>query len=68
MMVSKRRSNMDNTIIAYGVFGGALVGALFGLLGSGWVGLGIGAPAGAFLGWFIAAAVLERQKQTQKKK
>jgi hypothetical protein len=57
---------MDSRIIAYGVFGGALVGALFGFMGAGVVGLGTGALAGAFLGWFIAAAVLE--KQTQEKK
>ena len=54
-------------IFGYFIFGGALVGAMFGLI---WVagdkplmGIGGGALAGAFLGWFIAAAVMEERKK-----
>ena len=51
----------------YMVFGGLLVGAMFGLIAAGrtspLAGIGIGAVVGAFLGWFIAAAVLEQQKK-----
>jgi ABC-type uncharacterized transport system permease subunit len=57
---------MDKTF-GYYIFGGALIGALFGLI---WatgsnplVGLGMGALVGAFLGWFAAAAVLEQRKK-----
>ena len=62
---------MDNRIIGYFAFGGMLIGAL---LGMAWVGQGNpitgmagGAVAGAFIGWFIAAAVLENQKQKKGK-
>lgn len=51
----------------YIVFGGMLVGAMFGLT---WAGggnplaeIGIGALGGAFIGWFTAAAVLDRRKK-----
>jgi hypothetical protein len=57
---------VDKTF-GYFVFGGLLVGAMFGLIGSGGgnplLGIGIGATAGAFLGWFMAAAVLEQKKE-----
>jgi hypothetical protein len=57
---------MDKTF-GYFVFGGFLVGAMFGWIGSGGgnplLGIGIGAAAGAFLGWFIAAAILEQKKE-----
>jgi ABC-type uncharacterized transport system permease subunit len=56
---------MDNKIFGYYIFGGMLIGALLGL---GWsansnpfVGLGIGALTGAAIGWFAAAAVLEKK-------
>ena len=54
-------------IFGYFIFGGALIGAMFGLIWSGgeiplW-GMGAGALVGAFLGWFIAAAVLEQRKK-----
>ena len=49
----------------YYIFGGLLIGALFGL---GWsansnplVGMGIGALVGMAIGWFAAAAVLEKK-------
>jgi len=54
-------------MFGYFVFGGALIGAMFGLIGAGGdnalIGIGTGAVAGAFLGWFIAAAVLEQKKK-----
>jgi ABC-type uncharacterized transport system permease subunit len=57
---------MEKTI-GYFAFGGMLVGAMFGLIGAGrgnpLLGIGIGAVAGAFIGWFIAAAVLEQKKK-----
>jgi ABC-type uncharacterized transport system permease subunit len=50
------------------VFLGLLIGAFFGmLLGAGsanpLLGIGGGALAGVFIGWFIAAAVLEKEKK-----
>ena len=59
---------MDNRIIGYGFFGGALIGGMFGLIGGGAVGMGIGAIAGAFIGWFIAAVMMERQKENKEGK
>ena len=50
----------------YYVFGGLLIGALFGSIwvaGSGLLAIGIGALAGAFIGWFLAAAVHEQQSK-----
>ena len=61
-----------NKVFGYYIFGGLLIGALFGRI---WaassnpiMGIGIGAIAGAFLGWFIAAAVLEQNKKSEKTK
>jgi hypothetical protein len=54
---------MDNRVIAYCAFGFMLIGAVFGLMGAGVTGLGFGALAGAGIGWFIGAAILENQKQ-----
>ena len=49
----------------YYVFGGLLIGAVLGSLwsanGNILLGTGLGALAGVALGWFIAAAALERQ-------
>ena len=59
---------MDNRIFGYGVFGGALIGALFGFIAAGAVGLGFGALIGAGMGWSVAAAVMEQQKQGKEKK
>ena len=57
---------MDKTF-GYYIFGGLLIGAMFGLMwGAGdtpLVGIGIGAMAGAGIGWFIAAAVLEQKNK-----
>jgi ABC-type uncharacterized transport system permease subunit len=54
----------------YYVFGGMLIGALFGLLwtagNSPLAGLGFGALAGTAIGWFIAAYVLEKEKKEKK--
>ena len=54
-------------IFGYFIFGGALIGAMFGLIWAGannpLMGIGTGALVGAFLGWFIAAAVLEQRKK-----
>jgi len=48
----------------YYVFGGLLIGAAFGALwsanGNALLGIGIGALVGVALGWFIAAAILEK--------
>ena len=48
----------------YYVFGGSLIGAVFGALwsanGNAILGTGIGAFVDVALGWFIAAAVLEK--------
>ncbi len=54
------------------IFLGMLIGALFGIfLASGRenpiLGIGSGAFAGAAIGWFIAAAVLEKENQNRKK-
>ncbi len=59
---------MDTRIFGYGVFGGALVGALFGFMAAGVPGLGFGALIGAGIGWFAAAAVMEQRKQGKEKK
>lgn len=56
---------MDNRIFGYGVFGGALIGALFGFIAAGVVGLGFGALVGAGIGWFAAAVVMEQRKQSK---
>lgn len=51
----------------YFAFGGTVIGALLGFAWSGseysLSGLAIGALAGAFLGGFVASAVLEMEKQ-----
>lgn len=61
---------MDKTF-GYYVFGGLLIGTLFGSIWAGasnpLMGAGIGALAGTFIGWFIAAAVLEQNKKKQDK-
>lgn len=54
---------MDNRIIGYYAFGGMVIGALLGFAWAGVTGLGFGALSGTGIGWFIAAAVLENQKQ-----
>ncbi|HEX5942127.1 MAG TPA: hypothetical protein VFY66_07605 [Anaerolineales bacterium] len=57
---------MEKTF-GYFIFGGLLIGAMFGLIWAGGrnpvMGIGIGAMIGAALGWFIAAAVLEQRKK-----
>jgi ABC-type uncharacterized transport system permease subunit len=51
----------------YYIFGGLLIGALFGLLWSAnenpVLGIGIGALVGTFIGWFAAAYVMERDEE-----
>jgi hypothetical protein len=63
---------MDNRIFGYYVFGGALIGSLFGAIWTGTgntlAGLGGGAFLGAAIGWFAAAAVMERQKEKKQGK
>jgi len=60
---------MDKKKFGYYVFGGALIGAFLGLIWSAGnnplVGLGIGALIGTFLGWFIAAAVFEKEEKNK---
>jgi ABC-type uncharacterized transport system permease subunit len=57
---------MEKTF-GYFVFGGLLVGAMFGLIWAGGrtplLGLGIGALVGVAIGWFAAAAYLEQKKK-----
>jgi ABC-type uncharacterized transport system permease subunit len=59
---------MEKTI-GYFAFGGMLIGAMFGLIGAGGnnplMGIGIGAVAGCFIGWFVGAAYLEQKKKTK---
>jgi ABC-type uncharacterized transport system permease subunit len=55
------------------IFLGLLIGAVFGMfLGGGSanpiLGIGGGAFAGAAIGWFIAAAVLEKEKEKKEDK
>jgi len=50
----------------YYIFGGLLIGALFGLIWAGVVGLGIGALIGITVGWFFAAYILEKEKKAKK--
>jgi ABC-type uncharacterized transport system permease subunit len=56
----------------YYIFGGMLIGALFGLLwsanGNPVLGIGTGALVGTAIGWFAAAYVMERDKQKKEGK
>ena len=58
---------MDKRKFGYYVFGGALIGAAFGLIWSAGnnslVGMGIGALIGVAIGWFAAAAMLQQNKK-----
>lgn len=60
---------MDKRKFGYYVFGGAILGAFFGLMWSAddnpLVGLGLGTIIGMSIGWFAAAYVME---QDQRKK
>ena len=55
----------------YYIFGGLLIGALFGLLwstnGNLILGIGTGALVGTAIGWFAAAAMLENEKKKKDK-
>ena len=57
---------MEKTF-GYFIFGGLIIGAMFGLIWAGGrnpvMGIGVGAMVGVALGWFIAAAVLEQRKK-----
>ncbi len=54
----------------YTIFGGMLLGALLGTMwavnGNLLLGLAGGAVGGTFIGWFIAAAVMEKAKKEKK--
>lgn len=56
----------------YYVFGGMLIGAMLGFAwfgnGNPLAGLGIGALVGTFIGWFVAAAVLENESRKKENK
>lgn len=56
----------------YYLFGGMLLGALLGMMwaarGNLLLGLGFGALAGTFLGWFAAAAAMQIEKDKKKGK
>lgn len=60
---------MDKKKFGYYVFDGALIGAFLGLIWSAGnnplSGLGIGALVGIFLGWFIVAAVFEKEEKNK---
>lgn len=57
---------MDKKFGAY-IFGGMLIGALFGMLWAGngnpVFGIAIGALAGVAIGWFAAAYAVEKKKE-----
>jgi hypothetical protein len=59
---------MDNKY-GYYIFGGLLIGILFGLLwsanGNAIPSIGFGALAGAGVGWFAAAAMFEKDKRNK---
>ncbi|HEU0295291.1 MAG TPA: hypothetical protein VFR47_21300 [Anaerolineales bacterium] len=63
---------MDKRKFGYYVFGGLLIGALLGLLwttnGNGFLGIWIGALAGAAIGWFAAAYFLEKATGKNKRR
>lgn len=54
----------------YFVFGGLLLGTLLGWMwtasGNAILGLGVGALVGTAIGWFAAAAIMEREKKERK--
>jgi hypothetical protein len=56
----------------YYIFGGLVIGILVGLLwsanGNPLLGIGFGALAGAGIGWFAAAAMLEKGKEKKESK
>lgn len=51
----------------YYVFGGMLIGTLFGMLwagnGNSLPGILVGAFSGAFIGWFVAAYAMEKERE-----
>jgi ABC-type uncharacterized transport system permease subunit len=53
--------------LGYYIFGGMLLGGLFGMLWAGngnfILGLGIGALIGVAIGWFAAGYVMEKEKE-----
>lgn len=57
---------MDKTF-GYMIFGGLLIGAMFGLIWAGGanplMGIAIGGMVGTAIGWFAAAAVREQRKK-----
>jgi hypothetical protein len=63
---------MDKKKFGYYVFGGALLGAFFGLLwsagGNPLIGSGLGALVGIAIGWFAAAYVMEEDKRKKEGK
>jgi ABC-type uncharacterized transport system permease subunit len=56
----------------YYIFGGLLIGALFGMLWAGSgnpiLGIAIGALAGTAIGWFAAAYMMEKEKENKQGK
>jgi uncharacterized membrane protein len=61
-----KENKMDKRF-GYYIFGGLLIGVVFGSLwaanGNMLLGVSIGALVGTAIGWFAAAAVLEREKK-----
>jgi hypothetical protein len=66
-----KENKMDKKF-GYFIFGGLLIGALFGLLwsvnGNLILGIGTGALVGTAIGWFAAAYVMESEKGKSKEK
>ena len=62
---------MDKKFGTY-IFGGLLLGVLFGLLwtrnGNSILGISIGAFIGTFIGWFVAAYAMENEKNKKQAK
>lgn len=60
---------MDKKFGSY-IFGGMLIGAIFGLIWAGGgnhlMGIGMGALIGTAIGWFFVAYVLEKEKKGKK--
>lgn len=71
MVCSIKEIEMDKKF-GYFIFGGLLIGALFGLLwsanGNPILGIGFGALVGTAIGWFAAAYVMEREKEKTREK
>ena len=59
-----------NKKFGYYIFAGILLGAILGMMwaanGNLLLGLAAGAVAGTFIGWFVAAAAMQKEKDKKK--